>query len=242
MHVRDDRAFMSIAPAYTAIESCEAFATEFLLDEANPAGISGLMHIPGGQTLKNLIGPKAHARLHHALQRYTGQDIDMMPTLSPFVWMNLIDTALFATDHALALDEHLWQYAQSRDKQMYGLETLEMQMELLGQIPLSQQCRALMSLARNIPRHREQLNHLAALYTEGNIQQLYQSSRKSLGPLRQLLLFNRNRHMAQRFDELAQQNTLFAAVGAAHLGGGKGMLRAMKQLGWRIFPVNTSTL
>ena len=52
--------------------------------------------------------------------------------------------------------------------------------------------------------------------------------------MRRVLIFARNARMAERFDELAREQALFAAVGAAHLPGGKGMLRLLKHRGWRV--------
>ncbi len=233
MHVRDSRAFESLGAVYSAIESCGAFATEFHLEESDPLGIGTVIQLPDERKLEELLGRRHYARLRKIVLKTTGIDLNMMPRIVPFALMNIIDTAIFASDYAVSLDEHLWEYAQNCSKQMHGLETLEEQLDILRRIPTSYQCRALLDLARNLPQHRRQLNRLATLYAQGNIQQLYQSSRKNLGAFRKILLFNRNRIMAQRLDELARRTTICAAVGAAHLGGGKGMIRLLKSMGWR---------
>lgn len=234
MHVRDSRAFAGLEPVYAAIDSCEAFAVEFHLAEAEAEDMASLLQLPEGQTLEQLAGARPYDRLQRTLRKSLGLDIRQAPNILPFALMNMADSALFAADNPVALDEHLWQFAQRRFKQLHGLETLKEQIEVLQNIPLAYQLRAVLQLGRNLPAHKRQMRRMTDLYVQGNIQQLYQSARRTLGPFRKTMLFNRNRIMAERFHRLAGHTTLFAAVGAAHLSGAYGLLRLLKQSGWRV--------
>ena len=62
---------------------------------------------------------------------------------------------------------------------------------------------------------------------------LHLAKRSSRG-LRSLLIYERNERMAARFAELAFEKTTFAAVGAAHLDGKKGLLRLLKMGGFSV--------
>ncbi|HRF42047.1 MAG TPA: TraB/GumN family protein, partial [Saprospiraceae bacterium] len=155
----------------------------------------------------------------------------------PFALSNMIDSGLLSAQQNMPLDEYLWQYAKQAGKTMYGIETLEDQLGVLGSIDLAHQAHGLLQLARNLPGHRKQLNRLADLYVQGNVSQLYRASRKSLGKYRKTMLFDRNHKMALRFDEIAKTTTLLAAVGAAHLWGGYGLIRLLKAKGWKCKPV-----
>jgi uncharacterized protein YbaP (TraB family) len=55
--------------------------------------------------------------------------------------------------------------------------------------------------------------------------------------MRSALIYRRNQHMARAFADIAREKPLFCAVGAGHLPGGKGMLRLLKQRGFRIEPI-----
>jgi uncharacterized protein YbaP (TraB family) len=78
---------------------------------------------------------------------------------------------------------------------------------------------------------------MTTLYLEGDIQKLYKATKKGSGKLRKILLFNRNKIMANRIDQFAKEETFFAAIGAGHLGGEKGVLRLLKLKGWKVKPV-----
>ncbi len=74
-------------------------------------------------------------------------------------------------------------------------------------------------------------------YADGEIQALYQSAKKDAKGMRKILLYRRNKLMAKRFGEIARTQSLFCAVGAGHLAGGKGMLRLLKKAGFKVKPI-----
>ncbi len=236
MHVRDKAAFTHLERAMRALEACEAFAAEFNLDEAPESGLEAQLLLPEGQSLATLLKPRRYAKVRKSLQKYAGIDPDLVPRYTPFAWLSLIDSTHFAQDHALPLDEHLWLHAREAGKQIYGLESFAAQIDIIQRIPLDQQCRALVAWASRPATHRRHLERLTQAYQLGDIHRLYHASKRSLGGLRKLLLYDRNRLMATRIHELAQQQTLFVAVGASHLAGGKGIIRLLKGMGWRVLP------
>ena len=234
MHVRDNRAFENLGPVYAAIEQCDAFAAEFHLENSAHGDLGAALYLPEGVTLQSLIGPRRYPRLRRNFLKMAGIDLDMMSDMTPFTLVNVTDQAALAEEQSAALDQHLWDYASVRSRQMHGLETIEEQIQVLQNIPLDYQIKALLDMGRHMPRQRKQVEKLTKLYQEGNIRQLYQSTRKGLGPLRKPMLFERNRIMAQRWHAIASHTTLFAAVGAAHLSGGHGVIRLIKGMGWRV--------
>jgi uncharacterized protein YbaP (TraB family) len=46
--------------------------------------------------------------------------------------------------------------------------------------------------------------------------------------------------MANRIAEFTNQHTIFAAIGAGHLGGKKGVLRLLKKKGFTVKPIKMS--
>jgi hypothetical protein len=97
--------------------------------------------------------------------------------------------------------------------------------------------RQIYEIGRNPGRFRRNLLRMIQYYTNQDIDHLYKASRKQLQGLRKKLLFQRNEKMANHFISLLSENTVFAAVGAAHLGGEKGMLRLVKKHGFKLKPI-----
>ena len=236
MHVQDQRAFTFLQQAYEKIGECGLMALEFDLGEA-PTGMDpAMVRLPEGVSLTQLISPKKFQKIRKVFRKVAGLDLNNLQSFSPMMVSNIINERILSQDMPVSLDEHLWKYAESLGKPIVGIESYREQLDILQQIPLEYQVQALVEMGQHIGRHRRQLLRMAEIYQEGDIFKLYRSARRSASGLRELLLYRRNRIMAGRIVELAEQHRLFCAIGAGHLAGGKGVLRYLKREGWRVRP------
>lgn len=241
MHVRDQLAFGALPQLYDCIDQCEAVATEFRLDDLQTAGNRPGVFSLSTPPLDTLYSSKVYQKMRRILQRHFGLHLDMMKHMPPFFILNFINEQLLAKDMPLSLDEQLSAYAKSQDKPCLGVETLEEQMALLQKIPLKHQLKALRSLVQNLKKHRSQLLKLGDLYATGDPIRIYKATRDGAGGLRKLLIFDRNQLMAERIDGLCSTQSTFVAIGAGHLAGGKGVLRFLKQRGFKVLPIPLSS-
>jgi uncharacterized protein YbaP (TraB family) len=86
----------------------------------------------------------------------------------------------------------------------------------------------------NVTRFKKKLEDLNTLYKNTDIKQLYKTTKKSMGKLRKLMIYDRNIAMANRMAELSKEKSSFFAIGAAHLPGPKGVLTLLKKQGFKI--------
>lgn len=238
MHVRDRRAFRYRERVYACIDRCEAFATEFDLEALAAHTDPSLLQLPPGLTLDQLMRPRQYEKLRRILRKALQLDIEYLKHLRPLIISNLIDERLLSRDQPLALDEHLWHYARDHGKVLLGIETFEEQAEVMRAIPLDYQVASLLWTGRHIRRHRRQLLRMTELYREGDIYQLYRSAKAGAHGLRKILLYRRNRIMAERIGPILREQTTVCAIGAGHLAGEKGVLRLLKKQGLRVKPEN----
>lgn len=236
MHVRDQRAFMSLGPVLEKIQACEAFAAEFHLGDVGDVDPQ-MMQIPGGQRISSLFPKKRYEKYRHILLKATGLDLVQFDNSLPFLVVNLATEHLLASEMPEPLDAYLWNLAKQSGKSLHGIETFQEQMEVLEKINLETQLKMLDGLCRNTAKFRQYLLRLADHYEKGNAQLLYKLVKQNTRGLRQLLLYRRNEIMAERIHLMAVEKSVFAAIGAAHLGGGKGVLRLLKKKGYRLTPV-----
>ena len=236
MHVQDLRAFSNLHFIKEKIDACQAFAAEFHLDEKH-SGMEQGMSLPKGVVLKDLMPEKKYNKLRKVILKSTDLDIAFFPTTLPFMLTGLIGSQLLGKEMPEPLDQYLWDYAKACGKSLLGIETLAEQLAILEKIPLGLQLKMLLGLGRNVKQFRQRTFHSAKLYQQGELQRLSKSVIKNAGKLRKVMIYRRNEVMADRVFELVQQNSLFAAIGAGHLGGGKGVIRLLKKRGVRMLPV-----
>ena len=239
MHVRDARAFIHLAQLEEALRQADAFAAEFHLSGPPIGGQAntGAMHLPDNTSLEGLIRPKRYKKLRKILLKTTQLDIHPFRYSIPFVIVNLLGTQLLASEHHEALDEFLWNLAKGQGKSMQGIETFSEQMSVLEKIPIKDQVKMLLDLGKNISGFRRHIHHLIGLYQQGEVHRLFKTVKKNSKGLRHLLLYKRNEVMAGRIAALAAKSSVFAAIGAGHLSGGKGVIRLLKKRGLDVKPV-----
>jgi uncharacterized protein YbaP (TraB family) len=235
MHVRHSCAFGQLPAVHAAIDACTTFATEIHLDE--DVAISQLPFLPNDFAFSQYLSNKQYARLQHILQRAFGLNLAHFDRLHPMLLSSLLEARVLANDMPEALDKQLWLYAKQQDKVLTEIESLETQIAVLQQIPIAYQIKSLLKTIRHTARYRRQLRHMMTLYEQGDIRTLYQTTRRGSQQMRSALLYDRNVRMAARIAALAQQSTVCCAIGAAHLSGGKGVIRLLRHKKLIVKPV-----
>lgn len=240
MHVKSAVAFRQIDLIKYLIASCDAFAAELPIDEVNlhPEFARVFLANSSNQLKSNLSASK-YQKIRSQILRAVNIDIEPLQHIRPMIISNMIDEAMMPPGTAQhALDETLWRYAKDLDKPTFGIETVENQINVLQQVEPKQELSAFLGSIKNISRHRTHIKKILHWYETQQIQLLYRSSYKNLGAWRQPLLKKRNQVMVDRLVWTIQAQSVFAAVGAAHLAGKYGVLRGLKAQGFRVAPIH----
>ena len=237
MHVRDRKAFTFVEKIEPLIYNTQVFATEIDLSDQKAAHFpADYLRIPNGDNLRVLIGETKYHKLQRILWKAFEIDLHHFQYTIPILTANEIANSILSKDLQLPLDAYLSQFAASIDRKMTGIETFEEHLTVLQKIPLEYQVISLIQIGKNVSKYRRQILKWAELYEKERLQQLYLSSKKSLGKMKRILLYERNVTMAKRIDQIIQEQTLFCAIGAAHLPGKTGVIRLLKQMGYQVYP------
>ncbi len=237
MHVKDARAFTRWDDMLHCIDNTQIFATEFNLEEAElQAGVNS-MDLPPNLTLSKLLGEKKYKKIKKIIYKSFQIDISFFNNSLPILVQNILTEKVLFEDQQQALDHALSAYAKQNNKVMLGVETFQDQLDILSKIPINYQLKQLKDTVKNISNFRAEIKYLADLYQEENIRKLYKSTKKSAGKLRNLMLYDRNFKMADKMGDLMLENSCTFAVGAAHLWGEKGIIKLIKDKGFRIKPL-----
>jgi hypothetical protein len=234
MHLQNDVAFTHKEIVLKKIAECDAFATEFKLDDADEAKMTQYMNLPEGVLLEGLLSKKKFGQIDAFLQDNFHIPLLAFNGSKPMVITNLITASIFQKDMDLALDMFLYQYAKMQGKELLGIETFEEQLEIMQNIPLDIQVKSLKDLIKNFEAHREEMHDLARLYAEGNTKKLYKLAKKGAKGFRKIMIYDRNEIMAERITKLIQEKSACIAIGAGHLEGKRGVLSMLKANGVKI--------
>ena len=237
MHVRDEKAFVFEDAANEKIIECDALAIEVNLEEADLNLTEFSLDLPEGTTLESLMSPKKYQKVQKMLRKLSGMELTQFNNSLPIIVSNFMTDLILSKDRMVSLDHSLWKFAKEHGKVTLGIETLQEQMEIMFKIPLEYQVKNLIEVSKDFKKYRKQVLGLAKLYGEGDVQKIFKKAKKSSGKLRKLMLYDRNIIMANRISNMVEEQTMVCAVGAAHLGGKKGLIRLLKLQGFQLKPV-----
>lgn len=231
MHIRDDRVYRFCDAVYPLIRQADVYVGEMdLTDLPQRAGEQGY-------SMPVFFRPAAFVKLRKQILKSFKLDINRYAHLHPLMIMSAISQTMLDNDHAVSLDEHLWNYAKENQLELRGLETIHEQMEILHSIKPDSLYRQIKAISKQPGKLRKFSNRAIDYYTRGDIHQLYQLTKSSMHELRKLIIYDRNRLMISRITRFDPAIRYFITVGAGHLSGSTGIISGLRKAGYKVSPV-----
>ncbi len=237
MHIKNEDSYKHVEPALAKLYLCEEFKTEIDLAEASSILNAEHYFLPNDQRVSDFYSPKKYYKMRTIIQKSFAFDLQVYERLLPIIITNKLSERILKSESGKSLDAFLWSEADRLKLKLGGLETMEEQLAILTKLELGIQLKMLKDLAADVRRFRKSIIKMGELYSNQDIQQLHKMTKKSLGKLRKMLLYDRNELMTTRILSNLSSKT-FYAVGAAHLGGNKGILSLLKKKNLKLKAIN----
>ncbi|GAB4052735.1 TraB/GumN family protein [Spirosoma litoris] len=196
----------------------------------------------GGKTIKDLLSADDYAVLDNYLKQKMGMGLAQMGMFKPIGIMSMMYMTMLPCQPA-SYDMTFAQMAATDKKEVFGLETLEAEMAALDKIPLSEQLKGLVEMARNPDEAKKEFSEMVANYKAHDLDKLMggmKSSKFSGGDFSQFeesLLGERNISWMPVIEKAAKEKPTFFAFGAGHLGNEKGIVNLLRKKGYTVKPV-----
>lgn len=235
MHAAPASILPKIEGLYSYLKKCQIFAAE--TDIARGQEVAEAVSFLEGTNLRILLGKKKFDKFRSLFLKVYKIDLLRFLDFNPLFLNSLLTRQAFGDIELIAPDELLWGKATELGLEMKGLESIEQEIEIIRKLPMKYQLNSLKSIGANVKTYRRKLLELSELYAAEELSELYKRTMKGTGGMKKLLLYDRNEIMTESFLGFAQKASLFAAVGAAHLPGKKGILKMLKEKGMSVKPI-----
>ena len=238
MHSKDPEITRLAEPVAARFDGAHSLAVEMVQTPRAVRAYRRAMEIPNGD-LELLIGPERMKMVVEVGARY-GLSERRLRRLKPWAL-----SVLFSVPPAEAraarptLDKVLEVQAEGRAMPVYGLESVEEQIDVYDGLDLEHQIALLdAALAENWRIECWWEEAMKPAYLTGDLSTLY-----ALGTppvidgddfLWRTLIVDRNRRMVERIQDRFLEGDAFIAVGAAHLPGDLGVLNLLVEQGYRV--------
>jgi hypothetical protein len=190
-----------------------------------------------GSTLADHIPEKLYKKLA-AMLKELGMPVEVVGQFKPWVAANLIsalrlEQAGFSAE--LGLDMYFLERARERGKEILELESADSQFELFDSMSEQLQTALLRDALNDQEQFAEELDQLAISWKNGDTGSMARLLEidKERAELNELLLYRRNREMAEKIDRFVTEGKrLFVVVGAGHLVGPKSIVEYLEKRGY----------
>lgn len=238
----DDPRVVNFSPQFTeALKSCDRFAMEIVPDQPTLSRLMDYMHYDDGSKLVDRIGKERYERLLKVVQGYH-LTADQMTTMK--VWAAMITISIPPPENGLFMDLALALQAAGFGLKVVGLETLEEQLSFLQDMPADQQLIMLDQALDEFDQLPEFYDELIEDYLKSDLAALRAQSESQMEELpaeTAEYFFSkgidaRNLLMSHRLVAELESGNVFAAVGALHLPGERGIVSLLRSKGFTVEP------
>lgn len=241
-----------IAGIDQAIEACDVVVGEVekdsLMSSEVQARMAKAMMAPSDSTLDKLLSPQGYAIVEKVFNKYFGTmgvKLSQMKNLKP----SAISTQMQAMQAIKyfpnfnandLIDVAVQARANDEGRPSIGLESVQEQIDLLFNGPLTEQAQGLLEACKQDEFFQAQSVALADAYMAQDLNKLFavmtDAAKGDSEEIMEMLIYKRNRNWAQKLNVMMPERAMLVCVGAGHLPGDKGLLQLLRNMGYTVEP------
>ncbi len=242
IHSDDPRVLELPEPITLAFKGAKTVALELDLGAASQAQMGDALHLPKGKSLADLLPTPLYRETINVMSSL-GYPEEVTRQLAP--WAVQLTLSMPPPVTGMFLDAVLYEQAIATNKRVVGLETMEEQLSLFRDLPLSDQIVLLQQAVQDYPELAGLMEQLLQAWLDRDLDRMATMSAENMADLPESikkdfsrnLVEARNHRMAERSMPLLQKGGAFIAVGTLHLVGDEGLVALLRQQGMKVSPV-----
>ncbi|WP_343695978.1 TraB/GumN family protein [Flavobacterium sp.] len=217
-----------------ALESAEKLVLE--INFSDPKEMSQMQQLAmGKELLSKKLNPEQLAKLDAILKKTTGMTVQQVDSFSLLTVMSLISMKSFGCNDLKFYEMEFIEQAKKRNIEIGGLETVKQQFDMFEKAYTDDETIAM--LEESTP---EESSKLVSTYKAGNVDEMYDfttDKKYTSEKTKKIILDERNQNWVKIMPELMKKQSVFFAVGSAHLAGESGVINLLKKAGYKVKPI-----
>lgn len=228
------------------LKASDVVCFEMDLDDPNLMAdmMSGLQSMGNSEEeikpLKAYFTDEQYQRLKIFAKDSLGLSPLLLDNMPPFMLQTMFLTKMLDCSIPMSYEGNIMTEAQRQGKEIIGLETVDEQLAALKESKDDSVAAALLQLVDSFSTSRQDFREMVTLYKNQDIEKLAgmtDDPAGSMGMNMQALLQDRNERWIERMSAMMKSQSVFFAVGAAHLGGKDGVIKLLRQAGYTVTAV-----
>ena len=210
-------------------------------DPTMQSKMMGGMYMKDGKTLKDYVSEEEFTAIDSLFTNQAGMSINMMQNIKPFFLTSMLYPKMMDCPME-SFELELMKATKEQNEEVYGLETIEDQLQVFETIPYEDQVADLIRMAKdNLAYDKATFAKMFKIYEEENITAMLDmmddENNKTTAKHQDILLKNRNINWIPKIEEFAKSQPTFFGVGAGHLAGEYGVIKLLRKAGFTVLSV-----
>ncbi|MDR2862020.1 MAG: TraB/GumN family protein [Syntrophobacterales bacterium] len=193
-----------------------------------------------GRTLSKVLKPATYEKLKEAAKSLN-LDVVQLDSLKPWsmaMALVVIKMNQLGFSPEAGVDRYFYRKAVNAGREISGLETMEMQLNLMDGLSMAQQDMLVSQTLDDFADMGKTVDDMMIIWKNGEmdkIEQMITDSFRDYPALYNTLFVKRNKRWASQVGALlAQKKTIFVVVGAGHLVGKNNLLELLRRKGYTV--------
>lgn len=240
IHIMPKKQFVISESITTALKECETLVMEVDINMDLKTQIDAAQRslLPDGKTIADITSAENAKKIRQFCMdslQWKESKYTRMSRLTPFFLTSVILQDLIGKSKSFEVE--LNKLAEKNKMTTLGLETIQLQMDLVNDVPYDEQIKLLLE---GLTTDNSEYNNMLDCYLKKEINKLGELMNDAeLSPeFYSNFLVKRNQNWLPLISKLAQEKPIFIAVGAGHLPGEQGVLKLLQGAGYTVTPIN----
>ncbi len=242
IHSDDPRVLKLPEPVSAAFTKAKTVVLEMDLGQVDQLKMGQALLLPQDKSLADLIPTDLYSETIKVMSGL-GYPEEITNRLAP--WAVQMTLSMPPPKTGMFLDAVLYQQAIEANKSVVGLETMEEQLSIFQDLPITDQVELLRQAVTDYPELGELMEKLLLVWLDRDLDKLEAMSRENMAKLpasiqksfSHNLVEVRNHRMVKRSLPLIRNGGAFIAVGTLHLVGDEGLIALMRKEGMKVTAV-----
>jgi hypothetical protein len=222
----------------SSFAKCEKLVMEIDIDDPEMASkLQKLSYNKDQQNIKSQFSDSEELETVNSffIDKY-GAGLDQLGILKPFALLSMILQKSLDCNTPQSYERTFESMAGKQGIEILGLETIEEQVGLFDDVPVSDQIDWLVYYTSNEENILADMEKMVDLYKQEDLNALasLMASYPEYKQIEYRLLNERNQKWIPKIEKYAQENATFFAVGAGHLPGEEGVLNLLRNAGYKV--------
>lgn len=222
-----------------ALDSTNQLYLEYDMDSPTLSDeMSTMVFMKDGKKMSELVNKEDFEAVSEFVQKNFDMSLNTVEEYKPFMLTSMFYSKILDCP-VQSYENELITITKTQKEEVYGLETVQEQMQIFDDIPYEVQMKEIVRSAKGgFEKDVAEFKSMLDAYNHKDLNKLLKITKETKNIMyveyADILTTNRNKKWIPRIDKIAKETPTFFCVGALHLIGKKGVINLLRKKGFKV--------